>query len=409
VINFTEDDKYLILEYTSEYQSVAWIDRKLELSGEHTFHRTFTVAKKNLIHNRIENSNYDDDVRRFVIGNTGDNYRSIDKGVLGLKYDLLISNSITLRKEFFVAQKDISIFGRIDNLVSEQIVVGGDRNNTIPEAEFAHLLKNFPTSTELRKYADSRVAQELSDYFETMSDAECRLVNYMNRTRNSKPIIKPKDNMPIRTANELEMEKYIYLRDELTSMLTNPSSYRELRWQEVVANLFLLIFPQYIAVLKNVSVKELYSNPLKPTVRKFDLALVDANGSIDLIEIKRPFDNSLVSKRTYRDNYVPHGELSGAIMQAEKYLFYLNKGGRDVERAIEAKYKKQLPVGIEIKIANPKAIILNGRDHNLSSEQKFDLGFIRKKYSNMIDILSYDDLLRRIDNIIETLKLRAGV
>lgn len=405
VINFTEDNKNLILEYTSEYQPVSWIDKKLESSNEHTFYHTFTVTRKALLHTTIEET--DDEVRRFVIGSTGDEYRSINKDILGLKYDLLISNSIALSKEMFVAQRDISIFGRIDNLVSEQIVIGGDRDDAIPEAEFLLLLKNFPTSTELRKYADARVVQELSDYFETISDAERRLVAYMNRNRNSEMIIKPRNNIPIRTANELEMEKYIYLRDELTSMLTNSSSYSELRWQEIVADLFLLIFPQYIAVLNNLSVKELYSNSLKPTLRRFDLALVDSNGGIDLIEIKRPFDNSLISKRTYRDNYVPHGELSGAIMQAEKYLFYLSKGGRDIEKVIEVKYKKQLPVGMEIKIANPKAIILNGRDNNLSPEQKFDLGFIRKKYSNMIDILSYDDLLRRINNIIEMLKIRA--
>lgn len=407
VINFTEDNTHLILEYTSEYQPVSWIDKKLESSNEHTFYHTFTVSRKALLHTNIKET--DDEVRRFVIGNTGDEYRSINKDILGLKYDLLISNSIALSKEMFVAQRDISIFGRIDNLVSEQIVVGGDRDDAIPEAEFELLLKNFPTSTELRKYADARVAQDLSEYFDTMSDAGRRLVTYMNRTRNSEPIIKSKDNIPTRTANELEMEKYLFLRDELATMLANPTGYLELRWQKVVADLFLLIFPQYIAVLENVSVKELYSNPLKPTVRKFDLTLVDANGSIDLIEIKRPVENKLIAKKIYRDNYVPHGELSGAIMQAEKYLFYLSKGGRDIEKTIEARYKGRLPVGIEIKIANPKAIILSGRDYNLSPEQKFDLGFIRKKYSNMIDILTYDDLLRRIDNIVEMLKVRAGM
>lgn len=404
VINFKENGKNLILEYTSEQQPVSWIDRKLKPSGEHTFYHTFTVTKKAMLHIAAEEA--DEEVRQFVIGSIGDRYRSIDKNILGIEHDLLISNSITLRKDFFVAQRDISIFRRIDNLVSEQIVIGGDRGDAIPEAEFILLLKNFPTSTELRKYADARVARELSDYFETMSDAEHQLVAYTNRSRNIDSISKP--NLAIRAANELEMKKYIYLRDQLVFMLADQSSYHESRWQKAVTELFLLIFPQYIAVLEDVSVKELYSNPLKPTERKFDLTLVDANGGIDLIEIKRPSDKSFISKRTYRDNYVPQRELSGAIMQAEKYLFYLSKAGRAIEKTIETKYKEQLPDGLEIKIANPKAIILTGRDHNLSPEQKFDLGFIRKKYSNMIDILTYDDLLRRIDNIIEMLKVRAG-
>ena len=407
MINFTEDGNDLILEYTSEYQSVSWIDKKLELSGEHIFHRTFTITRKSLLHTRAKDSNSDYEVRRFVIGSIGDKYIRIYRGVLGLKHDLLISNSVALRKDLFVAQKDISIFGRIDSLVSEQIVIGGDREDAIPEAEFAILLKNFPTSTELRKYADARVAQDLSDYFQNMSDAERRLVRYMDRRKKSRTSIQ-KIDIPIRTANELELEKYLFLREKLTAVLATEEGYREAHWQDVVADLFLLIFPQYIAVLHKVNLKELYSDPSKPTRREIDLMLVDANGGVDLIEIKKPFDNKVLARGVYRDNYIPHGELSGAIMQAEKYLFYLSKGGRDIEKTIQTKYRSQLPAGLEIKIANPKSIILHGRDHKLSPKQKFDLGIIRKKYSNMVDILTYDDLLRRIDNIIEMLKARAG-
>ncbi len=401
-IDFSEDDGRLILEYSSE-RPVSWLDNKTE----HTFNRTFTVTKGALLEQRPDDSDDDYGERRFVIGSIGNEYRRIYRGVLGLKHDLLISNSIALRKDLFVAQRDISIFRRIDNLVSEQIVIGGDRDDAIPVAEFEILLKNFPTSTELRKYADARVAQDLSDYFQNMSDAEQRLVRYMEHRKKSRTSIQ-KIDIPIRTANEMELEKYIFLREKLTAMLAAEEGYRESDWQNTVANLFLLVFPQYIAVLHKVNLKEFYSDPLKPTKREIDLMLVDANGGVDLIEIKRPFDNKVLARGVYRDNYIPHGELSGAIMQAEKYLFYLSKCGRDIEKTIQTKYRSQLPAGLEIKIANPKSIILHGRDHKLSPEQKFDLGIIRKKYSNMVDILTYDDLLRRIDNIIAMLKVRAG-
>lgn len=404
-INFSKDGRRVILEYTSEQHDASWINGKLNDHDNHTFYNTFTVSRKDLL--PIDETDKEYNVRRFVIGKMSGGYQCIDKKVMGLKHDLLISDSVNLQKKLFVAKRDISIFHRIDALINEQIVIGGDRDEAIPEAEFTQLLDNFPTSTELNRYAEARVARELKDYLETMSDAESRLVKYMNRSRKSKSIIE-KANIPVRAANELELEKYLYLRDKLSEMLADPSSYVELSWQKVVADLFLLIFPQYIAILENVSLRELYSNPLKFTTRKFDLILVDANGCVDLIEIKRPFDNKVLAKRIYRDNYVPHGELSGAIMQSEKYLFYLTKAGRVIEKDIEIKYAKQLPVGIEIKVASPKAIILSGRDNNLSPEQKFDLGFIRKKYSNMIDILTYDDLLRRIDNIIDMLKLRTG-
>lgn len=53
--------------------------------------------------------------------------------------------------------------------------------------------------------------------------------------------------------------------------------------------------------------------------------MVDANGNIDVIEIKKPFDDILLSRGIYRGNSVPTKELSGTIMQAEKYLFHLSK------------------------------------------------------------------------------------
>jgi hypothetical protein len=136
--------------------------------------------------------------------------------------------------------------------------------------------------------------------------------------------------------------------------------------------------------------------------------LVGANGCADIMEIKKPFQRGLVSKSRYRDNHVPVRELSGSIMQAEKYLFYLSKAGRDGEREITKKHASALPVDLEVRIANPKAIILAGRDNNLSAQEKFDLEFIRRNYSNVVDIISYDDLLRRLDNIVASLTARTA-
>ena len=50
--------------------------------------------------------------------------------------------------------------------------------------------------------------------------------------------------------------------------------------------------------------------------------LVDANGNIDVIEIKKPFKARLVADTTYRDNHVPQRELAGTVAQIEKYLLH---------------------------------------------------------------------------------------
>lgn len=89
----------------------------------------------------------------------------------------------------------------------------------------------------------------------------------------------------------------------------------------------LLIFPKYIKILSNVTIHEYYSNAPKKTNRYIEISLIDVNGNLYIIEIKKPFDSFILRKNTYLGNSIPTTELSGGIMQAEKYLFYLSKWG----------------------------------------------------------------------------------
>ena len=82
-------------------------------------------------------------------------------------------------------------------------------------------------------------------------------------------------------------------------------------------------------------------------------------------------------------------------------LAFLNKG---IRLNLYDKRKDELPAGIELKITNPKAMILLGRDNDFTGNQRFDFEIIRRKYANMLDIMTYDDLLRRVGNIIEMMK-----
>jgi hypothetical protein len=69
---------------------------------------------------------------------------------------------------------------------------------------------------------------------------------------------------------------------------------------------------------------------------------------------------------------------------------------------------------MQIRVTNPKAMVLLGRDKRadgtsaLADDQLFDLEVIKRKYSNMMDILTYDDLVRRLDNVIASLSRRRG-
>jgi hypothetical protein len=110
---------------------------------------------------------------------------------------------------------------------------------------------------------------------------------------------------------------------------------------------------------------------------------------------------------------IPAKELAGSVMQAEKYLFHLTKWGLAGEKALTRRYAAELPPGVEIRITNPKAMIILGRDRRangddaLTGPQRLDLEIIKRKFANMIDVLTYDDLLRRLDAIIVSLQRRA--
>jgi hypothetical protein len=49
-----------------------------------------------------------------------------------------------------------------NNHVGNSIYIGGDNENSIPESIFRELLKNFPNTHELNKYASARISSILS-------------------------------------------------------------------------------------------------------------------------------------------------------------------------------------------------------------------------------------------------------
>jgi hypothetical protein len=183
-------------------------------------------------------------------------------------------------------------------------------------------------------------------------------------------------------------------------MLDNEDTYSEKQWQNEILQIILLIFPKYIYVFKEVSVYDIYNEKS----RSLDYLLIDASGNTDIVEIKKPFNNCIVTKAQYRDNYIHMRELSGTVMQIEKYIFYLNKWGKSGEKILTDKYKEQLPENFQIQITNPNGLIVMGRETDLSKAQLQDFEVIKRKFKSIIDIITYDDLIRRLNFTIEQLK-----
>jgi hypothetical protein len=242
----------------------------------------------------------------------------------------------------------------------------------------------------------SRLAGVFRELTDTKVDAIAKLNKYVDKrvTAKAKDLIEP--------FRQHEIAKYEFLRGQLISMLENDTGISERQWQAQILDIVRLLNPKYIAALTSVTIKD----SLSTGNRQLDIMLVDVNGSIDVIEIKKPFKARIVTTATYRDNHVPHRELVGTAMQLEKYLFHLSRWGSTGEDVLTKRYSGDLPLGLRLRIVNPCGVIIAGRDDDLTTEQKMDFEMYRRQHKNIVDVITYDDLLRRLNRVLGQLKTR---
>lgn len=396
-IKFKKENNELFIIYNPKNWSVEYIDNKIKESGEFILRRTF----------RFKNycNHIDDDFRKFKLAELQGEYWVIDKIILDIKYDLKISTDLNIDKKIFIAERDISVFSKLDKLIEEKIIVGGNDEEAIPLEVFYEFLKKFPTTTEMNHYASARIEGVLGEYFPTMTPSESKLDAFLKRKlkySSKNGIIKQSP-----TLVKLEISKFEYVYQEIEELLKKgENKFYEREWQNKILEIIQLIFPKYIAICENVQIYDFYTEENERKSRYIDLLLIDFNGNVDILELKRPFDNRILctNPKNCRDNYIPHRELSTALMQAEKYIFHLNKWGKKGEETLTKNLNGFLPENFKIKISNPKAIILLGRSHQFDDRQILDFEIIKKQFSHIADIMSYDDLLNRVGNILSVLK-----
>lgn len=399
MIQFDKIKGLLVLTYSNENGSIYWFKQKLIKEGYVKLSKTFELRKEDLYpsDNSSEWSDEMEDEYQFIIGKLKGDYYKLKKSIFQLKNKIYFFKDTKFKVSYFKTNTNASILPKLDKLITEPIYIGGTEsgNGKISIVEYEALLKFMPNSYEVKLYSESRIESVLSNYISTKDDAENKFNSYLNKKLDfsaNKDLTK--------MFNEYEIEKLGTILNQLEEMLSNEKKYSEKQWQEKILQILLLLFPKYIAVFDEVRFEDIYSGK----TRRLDYLLIDYLGHIDIIEIKKPMDAGLVSKNHYRDNHIPKRELSGTIMQIEKYIYYLNKWGRKGEEKLTKKYKKQLPEDLNIKITNPNGIIIMGRESGLNSDQLNDLEIIKRKYKNVVDIITYDDLIKRIQIAMEEMK-----
>lgn len=363
--------------------------------------KTFCLKNVFYIYKEIIISEYDaKDYIEFKIADKiiedNNEYYKIDRKVFGIDFDIFIHSSCKVHKNFFISTRDLSIFKIINDKIGlqEPIYIGGPNENSISEDIYLSIIQSLPTQYELTKYDYARVCSVIKNYFTPKKDIETQFSRYVSEKEMSL------DHISEINFEDFDLQRYIYLLLTLEHMLENESDYSENNWQNEIIKFIKILFPKYV-----ISVREARINKKIAGKDKYiDIMLGDFNGHVDIIEIKKPFGIDLLNKQLYRENYIPTKALTGAIMQAEKYIYYLTKGGLEVEKDINNQFSSNKPQDYSFKVINPKTLIIMGRTKDYSTRQLEDLEIIRRKYKNVIDIISYDDLIQRLRTTIEMLK-----
>jgi hypothetical protein len=392
MIDFIKIGNRLIMRYMPERVDGDWLVKPLESEKEIEISGRTLYVRNEIYCPDIEDADYAMEAcYRFVVGCLVDgDYYQMDRRFLGIEYDLFIHQSLDFRRKLFVAETNIPIFRGFNDYGFRSLYIGGEQPDALPEEVFEEMLRQFPNTYELKKYARARVSSMIRNYVPIEADHEAEYLKYRQRKASAV------GTQPQAIFRTYETDKFSALVSKIDSMLDRAEIYTESQWQNEILQVIRFLYPKYVCAFPEAPVRD----TLARKDRSIDFLLVDASGYVDAVEIKKPFAACMLTSNRYRDNHVPMRELSGTIMQLEKYLYHLNRWGPAGEEKLNERYAGQLPGGLSIKIVNPAGMIIMGRDATFTPDQRADFEVIRRKYRHVVEIMTYDDLLRRLKVIL---------
>lgn len=375
------------------------IAERLSSGTEVLIKHAFWVTQE-LLRNPDEEDYDFEETLRFCVGQVGETFTLLDSNVIGTEHFFYFGNEINLKPEMFIAYRNIAILRKIDELVERDFYIGGDweKHNGISKEVFMELIKKFPKSAELDKYAHYRIANILKEYFPECDKYEEIYNKYISARKKS---YAKQERISVSEYNlQIELEQFTIAYHDLQKMLEEYEAIDEKQWQVKIHNILQLLYPKYICCVREIRYYGMGKHDKRP-----DFLLVDANGFIDILEIKKA-DILLLTK--YRNNFVASRELSGAIQQIEKYIYCLNSSDK-AKDDVSSKLTSHLPIGIQVQVVNPQGILILGRSNELNIQQKQDFELIKRQYKHIADIMTYDDLINRLGNIVRSLRARLAL
>lgn len=389
-VTFEKHDNELWICYSPEY-GLGYMHGKFDEDELIIIKHAFMVTSELL----REESDEGIEEAKFCIGEFCGDYIHLLPEVTRTNHNFFFTKDIAFKLSLFVAQRGISILDKIDEVIDRDFYVGGDweKNRGISTDAYMELINKFPKTAELDKYARCRISQVLKEYYPECDRYEQLYDKYMSKLR-GKHSVKVKD-MAVDFNRKIDLEQFRIAHQELSEMI-NDLGVAEAEWQRKIHNILRLLYPQYIYCVREVQFPGMGKEEKRP-----DFLLVDVHGFVDILEIKKATVRVLTQ---YRNNYVPSREFTGAIQQIEKYAFCLNSVSEAKEK-VSVVLSTHVAEGFAIQILNPQGILLLGRSNDFTPQQRSDFELIKRQYKHIADIMTYDDLLCRLKNIIDALSM----
>jgi hypothetical protein len=164
-------------------------------------------------------------------------------------------------------------------------------------------------------------------------------------------------------------------------------------------------FNSYITLFDNRYAHKLDYKNITTGITKYpDLVLVDIYGYVDFYELKKSGMPLLQYDNSHKAFYWSK-ELAMTIAQASDYLQKARENSISYAKTIKEETATSESEGIDVNIINPRAIIVAGTKDELNTIKK------RHHFKNLreslkdIEFVLYDELLDRLKNLLNSIKL----
>lgn len=280
--------------------------------------------------------------------------------------------------------------------------LGGSCRPNFELKDIKMLRKNLVTKAEVSAYIIQQNTRIVEGYIDTDNyRKEQFLKNKQERRVSQINLVTPQNENVLSNVNTFLKIKYEELNKRLTTDINIArAKWNEHSYQELLLEIFPFIFPQYTHFIREYHFSIDHNSMKKEDIPDFLAAT--ANFSLDILEIKTPYFN-LFNKTRYRSNYVFSHEVQGLITQTQKYIYNLERNAIREEANITKCFREKANFsGGSLHIRSPKAIVVIGRTpvNDLNEEVIRDLEVSKRKYQDIADFLTYDDVLKRMGQII---------